>query len=157
MNRSEAPAEAWPTEIKLSKDRKSLTVAFDNGETFVFSAEFLRVSSPSAEVQGHSAQERQVVPGKKEVAVLEVHPVGNYAVRLLFDDLHSTGIYSWDYFLEIGRDSRPPLAALSRRTGRQGIEPGGPPGRAFPGGRTVEAVRPGGRPISAARPPWRRP
>jgi DUF971 family protein len=100
MNRS----DAWPTEIKLSKDRKTLTVAFDDGEVFVFSAEYLRVSSPSAEVQGHSAEERQTVAGKKDVAILELHPVGNYAVRLLFDDLHSTGIYSWDYFREIGRD-----------------------------------------------------
>jgi DUF971 family protein len=100
MNRS----DAWPTEIKLSKDRKTLTVAFDGGEVFVFSAEYLRVSSPSAEVQGHSAEERQTVAGKKDVAILELHPVGNYAVRLLFDDLHSTGIYSWDYFREIGRD-----------------------------------------------------
>jgi DUF971 family protein len=100
MNRS----DAWPTEIKLSKDRKTLTVAFDDGEVFVFSAEYLRVLSPSAEVQGHSAEERQTVGGKKDVAILELHPVGNYAVRLLFDDLHSTGIYSWDYFREIGRD-----------------------------------------------------
>jgi DUF971 family protein len=99
MNRS----EAWPTEIKLSKDRKTLTVAFDDGEIFAFSAEYLRVLSPSAEVQGHSAEERQTVGGKIDVAILELHPVGNYAVRLLFDDLHSTGIYSWDYFRELGR------------------------------------------------------
>jgi DUF971 family protein len=103
MNPSEAPTKAWPTEIKLSKDRASLTIAFDSGESFVFSAEYLRVLSPSAEVQGHTAAERQTVGGKKGVAILEVHPVGNYAVRLMFDDLHSTGIYSWDYFLEIGR------------------------------------------------------
>jgi DUF971 family protein len=96
-------AEAWPTEIKLSKDRTGLTVAFDNGETYAFSAEYLRVLSPSAEVQGHSAAERQTVGGKKDVAILEVHPVGNYAVRLMFDDLHATGIFSWDYFLELGR------------------------------------------------------
>jgi DUF971 family protein len=132
MDRSEA--ETWPTEIKLSKDRKSLTVAFDDGQTFVFSAEYLRVSSPSAEVQGHSDHERQTVPGKKDVAILEVHPVGNYAVRLLFDDLHSTGIYSWDYFLEIGRDHDTlwqryldELAAkgLSREA-RPGAPPSGP-------------------------------
>jgi DUF971 family protein len=95
---------AWPTEIKLNKDRTGLMVAFDNGETFDFSAEYLRVMSPSAEVQGHSPAERQTVGGKKNVAILEVHPVGNYAVRLMFDDLHATGIFSWDYFLELGRD-----------------------------------------------------
>lgn len=94
----------WPTELRLAKDRKSLTVAFDNGERFTFPAEYLRVKSPSAEVQGHAPEERKTVPGKREVMILEVQPVGNYAVRLVFDDLHSTGIYSWDYFAEIGRN-----------------------------------------------------
>jgi DUF971 family protein len=93
----------WPTELRLHKDRRSLTVAFDNGETFDLAAEYLRVKSPSAEVQGHSPDERKTVGGKKNVLILEVHPVGNYAVRLVFDDLHSTGIFSWDYFLELGR------------------------------------------------------
>jgi DUF971 family protein len=97
-------AKPWPTEIRLRKDRAALIVAFDSGETLELSAEYLRVMSPSAEVQGHSPDERKTVGGKRDVAILEVHPVGNYAVRLLFDDLHSTGIYSWDYFLEIGRD-----------------------------------------------------
>ena len=67
-------------------------------------AEYLRVKSPSAEVQGHAPEERKTVPGKRNVAILEVHPIGNYAVRLVFDDLHSTGIYSWDYLLELGRN-----------------------------------------------------
>jgi DUF971 family protein len=94
---------ATPTEIRLRKDKAALTVAFDNGETYEFPAEFLRVLSPSAEVQGHSTQERKTVGGKRYVTVIEVHPVGNYAVRLVFDDMHSTGIYSWDYFLKLGR------------------------------------------------------
>jgi len=94
----------WPTELRLAKDRKSLAVTFDSGERFTLDAEYLRVSSPSAEVQGHSPDERKTVPGKRDVAILEVHPVGNYAVRLVFDDLHSTGIYSWDYLAELGRD-----------------------------------------------------
>jgi DUF971 family protein len=94
----------WPTELRLHKDRKFLTVAFDNGESFDLSAEYLRVKSPSAEVQGHSPNERRTVSGKKTVAILEVHPVGNYAVRLVFDDMHSTGIYSWDYLHSLGRD-----------------------------------------------------
>lgn len=97
-------ATPWPTEIRLRKDRTGLMVAFDNGETFDFPAEYLRVLSPSAEVQGHSPDERKTVSGKKNVAILEVHPIGNYAVRLLFDDLHSTGIFSWEYFLEIGHE-----------------------------------------------------
>jgi DUF971 family protein len=96
-------AEPWPTEIRLHKDRRALTVAFDNGDTFALSAEYLRVKSPSAEVQGHAPEERKTVPGKRKVAILEVLPVGNYAVRLVFDDLHSTGIYSWDYLCDLGR------------------------------------------------------
>jgi DUF971 family protein len=94
----------WPTELRLSKDRKLLNVAFDDGQSFALDAEYLRVVSPSAEVQGHSPDERKTVPGKRHVAILEVNPVGNYAVRLVFDDLHSTGIYSWDYLAELGRD-----------------------------------------------------
>ena len=100
MTQQEGP---WPSEIRLHKDRRSLTVAFDSGESFSFPAEYLRVKSPSAEVQGHAPEERKTVPGKRYVAILEVQPIGNYAVRLVFDDLHSTGIYSWDYFLDLGR------------------------------------------------------
>jgi len=94
---------AWPTEIKLKRDRTAVVVSFDNGERYELPAEYLRVKSPSAEVQGHSPDERKTVAGKKNVAILEVHPIGNYAVRLVFDDLHSTGIYSWDYFLSLGQ------------------------------------------------------
>ena len=94
----------WPTELRLAKDRKRLNVSFDNGESFALDAEYLRVVSPSAEVQGHSPDERKTVPGKSQVAILEVHPIGNYAVRLVFDDMHSTGIYSWDYLAELGRN-----------------------------------------------------
>jgi DUF971 family protein len=99
-----AETRPWPVELRLAKDRKTLTVAFDSGERFALPAEYLRVTSPSAEVQGHSPDERKTVPGKRNVAILEVHPVGNYAVRLAFDDLHSTGIYSWDYLAELGRN-----------------------------------------------------
>jgi DUF971 family protein len=95
---------AWPTELRLAKDRKVLTVAFEGGDSFALPAEYLRVKSPSAEVQGHSPDERKTVPGKRNVTILEVQPVGNYAVRLVFDDLHSTGIFSWDYLLELGRN-----------------------------------------------------
>ena len=94
----------WPTELRLHKDRKTLTVAFEDGERFDLAAEYLRVRSPSAEVQGHSPSERRTVAGKREVAVLELHPVGNYAVRLVFDDMHSTGIFSWDYLFELGHN-----------------------------------------------------
>ena len=99
-------AAMWPTELRLHKDRKTLTVSFGNDQSFDLPAEYLRVKSPSAEVQGHSPDERKTVPGKKNVMILEVQPVGNYAVRLVFDDLHSTGIFSWDYLHELGREYR---------------------------------------------------
>lgn len=99
----ELRARPWPTELRLHKDRRTLSVAFDDGSHFDLAAEYLRVKSPSAEVQGHSPDERKTVPGKKNVMLLEVRPVGNYAVRLVFDDMHSTGIYSWDYLHELGR------------------------------------------------------
>jgi DUF971 family protein len=94
--------EIWPTELRLHKDRKTLTVTFGDGQSFDLAAEYLRVKSPSAEVQGHSPDQRQTVPGKKNVGIMEVLPVGNYAVRLVFDDMHSTGIFGWDYLLELG-------------------------------------------------------
>ncbi|MCC6780052.1 MAG: DUF971 domain-containing protein [Hyphomicrobiales bacterium] len=96
--------KAWPTELRLRKDRKALTVVFDDGASYELSAEYLRVKSPSAEVQGHSPDERKTVGGKRDVIILEVQPIGNYAVRLVFDDLHSTGIYSWAYLSDLGRD-----------------------------------------------------
>jgi DUF971 family protein len=101
---AQSDSGAWPTEIRLDKGRITLTVTFDGGESFALGAEYLRVKSPSAEVQGHSAEERKTVPGKRYVAILEVQPIGNYAVRLVFDDMHSTGIYSWDYLLDLGRN-----------------------------------------------------
>jgi DUF971 family protein len=94
----------WPTELRLHNDRKTLTVRFDDDESFDLPAEYLRVRSPSAEVQGHSPAERRVVAGKRNVQMMELHPVGNYAVRLVFDDLHSTGIFTWDYLFELGRN-----------------------------------------------------
>jgi DUF971 family protein len=95
--------DAWPSELRLRKDRRTLTITFVGGETYDLSAEYLRVKSPSAEVQGHSAEERKTVPGKKNVMILEVLPIGNYAVRLVFDDLHSTGIFDWNYLRDLGR------------------------------------------------------
>ena len=94
----------WPTEIRLSPDKRTLTVRFEDGVAHVLPAEFLRVVSPSAEVQGHSAADRQTVPGKIDVAIRAIEPVGNYAVRLRFDDGHDTGIFSWTYLAGIGRD-----------------------------------------------------
>jgi len=95
-------SQAWPVEIRLAKDRRSLIVAFDDGKVFSFSAELLRVTSPSAEVQGHSEAERKTVGGKRNVAILSVDAVGNYAVRIGFDDMHNTGIYSWTFLHDLG-------------------------------------------------------
>jgi DUF971 family protein len=97
-------ADAWPTEIRLSKDRRTLTVAFGDGESHALSAEYLRVFSPSAEVQGHSAEQRVTVGGKAAVEILKVEPVGNYAVRLTFDDMHNTGIFTWGYLRKLGQE-----------------------------------------------------
>ena len=96
--------QPWPTELRLHKDRKTLTVSFEGGERHDLAAEYLRVKSPSAEVQGHSPDQRITVPGKRDVTILEVVPVGNYAVRLVFDDTHSTGIFGWEYLRDLGRN-----------------------------------------------------
>ena len=93
---------AWPVEIRLVKDRRALHVTFEDGNTFTLSAELLRVTSPSAEVQGHSEAQRKTVGGKRSVTILSVDPAGNYAVRIGFDDMHSTGIYSWAFLRDLG-------------------------------------------------------
>jgi len=100
--KSPAASPAWPVEIRLTRDRRTLRVSFDDGETFDLTAELLRVTSPSAEVQGHSEAERKTVGGKRNVTILSVDPVGNYAVRLGFDDMHATGIYSWAFLRDLG-------------------------------------------------------
>lgn len=97
-------AEPWPTEIRLSRDRRVLTVAFHGGEAHALGAEYLRVFSPSAEVQGHSPEQRVTVGGKEKVEILRVEPVGNYAVKLHFDDMHNTGLFSWSYLARLGRE-----------------------------------------------------
>lgn len=97
-------AQVWVEEIRLTDAGRSLHVTFDNGQKHQLSAEYLRVESPSAEVQGHSADQKTCVGGKKTVAIIKIDPVGNYAVRLTFDDMHSTGIFSWDYLLKLARD-----------------------------------------------------
>ena len=93
---------AWPTEIKVQDKGRTLKVSFDDGHIFDLPAEYLRVMSPSAEVQGHSRHERKTVGGKRRVAVIGVDPVGTYAVKLSFDDMHATGIFTWGYLHELG-------------------------------------------------------
>ena len=101
---SAAAAEPWPTAIEYNPATKILHVSFESGERFALPAEYLRVESPSAEVQGHSPSQKQIVPGRAHVGLLNIEPVGNYAVRLIFDDLHDTGIYSWRYLFELGSE-----------------------------------------------------
>ncbi len=91
-----------PTEIRLKRAEKILEIDFDDGKTFRLPAELLRVESPSAEVQGHSPEQRQLVPGAAGVGILRLEPVGNYAVRIVFDDGHDTGLFTWSYLHELG-------------------------------------------------------
>ena len=97
-------ADAWPTELKVDKDKRVLTVTFDDGRSFMLPAELLRVLSPSAEVQGHSPEQRVTVGGKKNVGIVRLEPVGNYAVRIVFDDGHDTGLFVWEYLRELGEN-----------------------------------------------------
>ncbi len=94
----------WPTELRLQRAEKQIVITFDDGRRFTLPAEYLRVESPSAEVQGHGPGQRNIVSGRAHVGIMELEPVGNYAVRIKFDDLHDTGIYSWDYFYQLGTE-----------------------------------------------------
>ncbi len=96
--------KAWPVEIRLKKEEKRLEVDFDDGVCFSYPAEYLRVVSPSAEVQGHSPSQKVTVAGRRHVGIMAVEPVGNYAVKISFDDLHDTGIFSWKYLYELGQE-----------------------------------------------------
>ena len=96
------PAAPWPVELRLKRAEKRLDISFDDGRQFSLPAEYLRVESPSAEVQGHGPGEKTIIPGRAHVGIIELEPVGNYAVRIKFDDLHDTGIFSWDYLYQLG-------------------------------------------------------
>lgn len=94
--------EHWPEEIRLKDGGRTLSVRFEEGECFDLTAEYLRVMSPSAEVQGHRPEERLTIGGKRNCRITGIEPAGNYAVQLVFDDLHATGIFTWDYLYELG-------------------------------------------------------
>ncbi len=104
MTEVETQDRPWPTELRLKDKGKVLAVTFDNDEAFEFTAEFLRVESPSAEVKGHGPGQEVTVAGKRNVAILSLEPVGNYAAKLFFSDNHSTGLYAWDNLLKMGRN-----------------------------------------------------
>ncbi len=111
----------WPKEIRVYRAERRIEIDFDDGASFSLPAELLRVESPSAEVQGHSAAQKVTVPGKRQVGILSLEPVGNYAVRILFDDGHDTGIYSWSYLYELGRDRAEIWAAYLRALEEKGL------------------------------------
>ncbi len=91
-------------ELRLRRAEKRLDLSFNDGSAFELPAEYLRVESPSAEVQGHGPGQRKTVAGRRHVGIMAVEPVGHYAVRLVFDDLHDTGIYSWEFLHQLGRE-----------------------------------------------------
>ena len=93
----------WPTELRVNRAEKRLTVTFDDGARFELPAELLRVESPSAEVKGHGPGQKTIVAGRRHVGIMDLEPVGNYAVRIMFDDLHNTGMYSWSYLYHLGQ------------------------------------------------------
>lgn len=119
-------SEPWPTAIAYDPAGKTLNVSYDNGESFALSAEYLRVESPSAEVQGHNPAEKQWIPGRARVGIMNIEPVGNYAVRLIFDDMHDTGIYTWRYLRELGLDHATRWERYVTELGKRGLkrEPG---------------------------------
>ena len=112
---------AVPTEIRLDRATRVLHVSFDDGTDFALPAEYLRVESPSAEVQGHNPGQKQTVAGRRHVGIIGIEPVGHYAVRLIFDDLHDTGIFSWDYLRELGEQQDRKWAAYLDALASRGL------------------------------------
>jgi DUF971 family protein len=112
----------WPTELHLTEAGRLLKVNFESGSAFDLSAEYLRVMSPSAEVQGHKPDERKTVGGKRNVAIAGIDQIGTYAVRLTFDDLHATGIYSWDYLYDLGAHYQDKWAAYVAELEQKGLD-----------------------------------
>jgi DUF971 family protein len=110
----------WPEELRLDLATAALHIAFDSGEKFELGAEYLRTHSPSAEVKGHGGPRPRAVGGKRNVRIADMKSIGNYAVRLIFDDGHDTGLYSWDYLYELGRDEKRLWAEYLRRLADEG-------------------------------------
>ncbi len=104
MTASDARGRPWPLELRLGPGGRVLTVSFDDGASYALEAEYLRVMTGSAEDRGHGSGPRPPVPGKRSVRITAIHPVGRYAVRLVFDDGHDTGLYSWDLLRQLGAE-----------------------------------------------------
>jgi DUF971 family protein len=110
----------WPEELRLDLANAVLHIVFGNGETFELGAEYLRTHSPSAEVKGHGGTSPGAIGGKRNVRIADMKAIGNYAVRLIFDDGHDTGLFSWDYLYELGRDEKRLWAEYVRRLEDEG-------------------------------------
>ena len=104
MTSNAESSRPWPSEIKLKKAERRLEVRFDDGSAFALPAEYLRVESPSAEVQGHGTGNKTIVSGKRNVAITSLEPVGNYAVRIIFSDGHDSGLFTWETLYRLGHD-----------------------------------------------------
>jgi DUF971 family protein len=107
---------AWPTDIVAKRPKRILHIAFDDGATFDISFELLRVESPSAQVQGHSAAQKQIVTGKSAVMIASIEPVGRYGIRIGFDDGHNSGLFTWDWLYRLGRDQKELMGAYVAQT-----------------------------------------
>ena len=118
---SASDSRPWPTEIRLAPDKRTLAIAYDDGSRFDLAAEYLRVMSPSAEVQGHAPSERKTVPGKRNVQILALEPIGNYAVKIVFDDMHQTGLFTWVYLHELGTEFDRLWARYEAELAEQGL------------------------------------
>jgi DUF971 family protein len=114
-------SDNWPTELRVSKDRRLLNVTFSDGASFGIPAEVMRVLSPSAEVQGHGPGQKVTVPGKRDVAIATITPAGNYAVRIGFDDGHDSGIFTWPYLRELGDDGERLFTEYERELAEKGL------------------------------------
>ena len=102
MKMNDISTKNWPLEIRIKSKEKALEIDFDNGESFIIKAELLRVESPSAEIQGHGSGQKVTLAGRRHVGILSVEPVGNYAIKISFDDMHDTGIFSWETLYDFG-------------------------------------------------------
>lgn len=118
-----------PTEIRLKRAERCLEVVFDDGARFTLPAEYLRVESPSAEVQGHGPGQKVLIAGRREVGILRVEPVGHYAIRIAFDDLHDSGIFSWDYLRQLGVEQADRWSAYEADLAARGLSRDPPPRR----------------------------
>lgn len=114
-------SDIWPTELRVSRDRRTMNVTFNDGKAFPLSAEIMRVLSPSAEVQGHGPGQKVTVPGKRNVGIQAITPTGNYAVRITFDDGHDSGIFTWSYLHELGERGAELFADYERELAEKGL------------------------------------